>query len=134
MSKIYLAARYSRHPEMQVVAQLLREMGHAVTARWIQGGHEITKEGSTEAAHAERIRFATEDTEDLESAEIVVCFTEEPRKTATRGGRHVEFGMALALRKRLVVVGWRETVFHCLPAVEYFAGDWLQAANYLRSV
>lgn len=38
----------------------------------------------------------------------------------SRGGRHVEFGMALAMDKRLVVVGPRENVFHLLPAVEQF--------------
>lgn len=37
---------------------------------------------------------------------------------ASRGGRHVEFGMALALGKRVIVVGPRENVFHLLPEVE----------------
>ena len=42
-----------------------------------------------------------------------------------RGGRHVEFGMALARRllsgaPRLIVVGYRENVFHYAPEVEFY--------------
>jgi hypothetical protein len=125
--KIYLAARYSRHPEMRIVRAHLEGMGYEVTSRWINGGHEwinggheLTKEGSTEGHEAERIRYAEEDVADLRAADIVISFTEEPRKTTTRGGRHVEFGMALALGKSVYVVGWRENVFHTLPTVRFF--------------
>lgn len=82
------------------------------------GGHELTKEGSAEADFIERRRFADEDFCDLGSASVLVCFTEEPRTTNSRGGRHVEFGIALGMGKPCVVVGPYETVFHCLPWVE----------------
>lgn len=36
--KIYLAARYSRHPEMRVVRDRLEASGHKVVSRWIEGG------------------------------------------------------------------------------------------------
>lgn len=121
--KIYLASRYSRFPEMQKVREDLAERGYIVTSRWINGGHELTKEGSTEAHEAERVRYAQEDFADLLDADCVISFTEVPRETKTRGGRHVEHGMALALGKRTIVIGWRENVFHCLPQCEFFA-DW----------
>lgn len=98
----------------------LENMGHNITSRWIDGGHELTKEGSTEAAQRERTRFAQEDWADMEAADTIISFTEEPRKTNTRGGRHVEFGGALALGKLCIVIGWRENVFHCLPQVRFF--------------
>lgn len=128
-SKIYLASRYSRAPQLRDLRSRLKAMGYEVTSRWIDGGHELTKEGSTEAAHQERIRFATEDWQDMVAADVVVSVTEEPRKTTTRGGRHVEFGGALALGKRVVVIGWRENVFHCLPKVEFYKNEheWLEA-------
>jgi hypothetical protein len=45
-----------------------------------------------------------------------------------RGGRHVEFGAAVATGKRLIVVGHRENLFHHLPGVEFFDGPkWLDA-------
>jgi hypothetical protein len=123
--RIYLASRYSRAPQLREFRSKLEALGHTVTSRWIDGGHELNRDshGSAQAAHAERVRFAQEDFEDLLAAECVVSFTEEPRKTTTRGGRHVEFGAALALGKRLVVVGWRENVFHCLPQVEFYATE-----------
>ena len=49
---------------------------------------------------------------------MVIVFTGEP---STSGGLHTEFGMALALKKRLILVGPRENVFHTLPEVEYYA-------------
>ena len=130
--KVYLAARYSRHPEMREVREQLEALGYAVTSRWINGGHELTKEGSTEANEAERVRYAMEDFADLQAADICLSFTEEPRQTKTRGGRHVEHGMALALGKRTIAVGWRENVFHCLPQVEFFP-TWEEALSRLAT-
>ena len=37
-----------------------------------------------------------------------------------RGGRHVEFGIAVAQGMYLIVVGRRENVFHHLPDVRQF--------------
>lgn len=125
MASIYLAARYSRAAELRQCRADLHNLGHSVTSRWIDGGHELTKEGRSQAAHGERSRFAEEDYSDLLAADWVISFTEEPRTTKTRGGRHVEFGAALALNKRVIVVGWRENVFHCLPTVEFYP-TWLE--------
>jgi nucleoside 2-deoxyribosyltransferase len=118
--KVYLASRYSRAQQNRLVRADLQALGHTVTSRWIDGGHELTKEGSRQSDHAERIRFAQEDWADLMAADCVISFTEEPRQTNARGGRHVEFGAALATGKRVIVIGWRENVFHCLPQVEFF--------------
>jgi hypothetical protein len=115
--KIYLAARYSRCYEMREVAKFLSDAGHAVVSRWINGGHEISKEGSTQAHFLERRIFALDDYADLISCDCCVSFTEEPKTTLTRGGRHVEFGIALALNKVCIVIGPAENVFHCLPNV-----------------
>jgi hypothetical protein len=120
--KAYLASRYSRHPEMREMRADLERLGIAVTSRWINGDHQISDDGlPAEAKAADRQRFAVEDWEDLMAADVVISFTEKPRSaTNSRGGRHVEFGAALAAGKRVIVVGWRENVFHCLPQVEFF--------------
>lgn len=119
--KFYLASRYSRYLEMQLVRDELRSLGHEVTSRWINGDHQLSNEGlSNEAQAEERLRLATEDFTDVLAAEVVVSFTEPPRTTNSRGGRHVEFGIGLALGKVCVIVGPRENVFHCLPNVEVF--------------
>jgi hypothetical protein len=112
--KIYIAARYDRRFEMLGVAAELNRAGHVVTSRWIEGGR-----GDDPAIIA-----AVEDVNDLTRADCLVTFTEEPERNvpwAARGGRHVEFGLALAMGKRVCVVGPRENVFHHLLRVEAYA-------------
>lgn len=138
--KVYLAARYSRHPEMQGYAKDLKDIGVEVTSRWIYGSHQVMLNGEIlgpereamfesdhESMEAQRREFAGHDWDDLMAADVVVSFTEQPRAAGnSRGGRHVEFGAALAMGKRCIVVGWRENVFHCLPEVE-FHKTWSEA-------
>lgn len=103
------------------MAAMLGAQGHTITSRWLLGDHQIDDAGlSLEAKAEERQRFAMEDWADLMSADMCISFTEEPRGTNSRGGRHVEFGAALAAGKRCIVIGPRENVFHCLPSVEVY--------------
>jgi len=104
---------------MIAARMVLAKQGHEVTSRWIDGNHQIDDNGlSAEAKHVERIRFATEDWEDLLAADWLIAFTELPRSHPSRGGRHVELGAALALAKRIIIVGPAENVFCCLPQIE----------------
>jgi len=110
--RIYLAARFDRSGEMLNVAGALSGAGHFITSRWIHGRQ-----------NAPDLVSAVEDIEDLSEADCLVSFTERPTEGvswAARGGRHVEFGVALAMGKRLCVVGPRENIFHHLPRVEVF--------------
>ena len=119
--KFYLASRYSRHVELQKYAKDLITLGYKVTSRWLWGNHQIDDKGlSVEAQREERERFAREDWEDLIEADICISFTETPRSTNSRGGRHVEFGMALGLAMPCFVIGPRENVFHCLEAIKVY--------------
>ena len=119
--RIYLAARYSRFPEMQVYAKELTAQGHAVTSRWILGDHELRADGQAETDHWAPV-WAQEDWEDLRAADAIIAFTEPPENVPgrSRGGRHVEWGIALAMQKRCIVIGYRENVFHWLPQVDYY--------------
>jgi len=122
--KIYLAARYSRREELLRYAADLEERGYTVTSRWLQGSHQIDDVGlSVEAKREERERFAREDWEDLKGADACISFTEVLRTSNSRGGRHVEFGGALAFGQTVIVIGPRENVFHCLAQVKLFP-DW----------
>lgn len=119
--KCYLASRYSRYIELQEYRADLEKLGHTVTSRWINGGHKVDDQGlSQEAEQEERIRLANEDVEDLMEADWIIAFTEAPRSSNSRGGRHVEWGIALATSKRVIVIGHRENVFYCLPQVEFY--------------
>ena len=123
---IYLAARYSRLGELQGYAYDLRAIGHRVHARWLLGDHQI-HEGADKVESAlvsvpiEGRPFAEDDYEDVYNADMLIAFSEAPRTGgASRGGRHVELGLALAWGKEVVVVGPRENVFHTLPEVAHF--------------
>ena len=123
---IYLAARYSRLEELNGYAKDLRGIGHEVKARWLKGSHQLHKnadlvEAATQSVPIEGRPFAVDDYEDVCKADALIAFSEAPRQVgASRGGRHVEFGVALALGKRVIVVGPRENIFHTLPQVEHF--------------
>lgn len=119
---IYLAARYSRNDEMRGVRDVLSAIGYRITSRWIdQHNGELEKSFTPEALSVDPegcAPFGIADVEDLRAADIVVSFTS--RDGGGKGGRHVEFGMALGLGKRLIVVGPRENIFHTLPEVEHY--------------
>lgn len=125
--KIYLAAKYSRHPEMRVVRREVEALGHSVTSRWINGNHEsLDVVGRT--GHNQR--FAIEDWTDLKESNLVLWFAEpEKIEGRNRGGRHVEFGLALAWGIRIIVIGRHENVFHYLPELTHLAT--LNEALYL---
>mgnify|MGYP001576247402 CR=1 FL=1 len=129
--RVYLAARYSRYVEMQDYARVLTDAGYEVASRWIRGDHELRACGESEAARWQR-QWAMEDWQDVREADIVLSFTESPGEHSgrSRGGRHVEYGLALAWGKRCLVVGDREHVFHWLPEVEYYA-SWEEALRVL---
>lgn len=119
--RIYIAARFSRRPEANALAQELKAQGHEITSRWVkpETDHVLPTGLSQQASDAERSRFAGEDYDDVNAAEWTISLMEEPRSNG-RGGRHVEFGMALAWGHKLTIIGPRETVFHHLQEVDAF--------------
>ena len=116
--KIYLAARYSRQAELRGYAEQLRAAGHTITSRWLSPEDESAyRDLSPEG----RRKCAEHDIEDVRAADLVISFTEQPDiPTTTRGGRHVEMGIAIGLGKSLYGVGPREHVFHWLPYMAWF--------------
>jgi hypothetical protein len=124
MTNIYLASRYSRNDEMRGVRDVLEALGFRVTSRWIDLHTDVMGDYST-SFDADTLNTKTEqyvpigqhDIDDIDRADWVVNFT---CGTGGKGGRHVEFGYALATGKRLFVVGPRENVFHTLPVVRHY--------------
>jgi hypothetical protein len=139
----YLAARYQRREELCVYAQVLRSNGHIVRSRWLLGGHQLHAGASqldspsgfvndTDGITMQAQPFAVDDLEDIQNSNVVISFTEKP-DSGGRGGRHVEFGIALALGKKLIIIGPRENVFHCLPKVEqYTSWDEFKIRNWMK--
>lgn len=119
--KVYLAARYTRRAELAAYADRLREFGIDVTSRWLDGDHQIADDVmGTIAGDTAGRRFAEEDYADLLCADALIAFSEPPRSSNSRGGRHVELGIALGRGIPVAVVGPHENVFHYLPQVARF--------------
>jgi hypothetical protein len=135
--RIYLAARYSRRLELCGYRKQLLDVGHVVQACWLDGQHQIDDHGEPIGDHGEamvegddestslksaalRSKFAHEDVRDVLACEVLVAFTEPPRSNHSRGGRHVELGIAIGGRKQICVVGHRENLFCWHEAVRFF--------------
>lgn len=121
--RVYLAARFSRLPELVSYRAELAELGVEVAARWLNGGHEWVGTPDDEIPVAELRRFAVEDIADIDSSDVVVCFTEPSRSGPARGGRHFEAGYAYAKGMTMLCVGDVENVFYALDGIARFP-DW----------
>lgn len=109
---IYLAARYSRLDELCVYREEIEAAGHHVTSNWLNiSGHEFET-----LTFDDRVATAAEDFMDIEMADAAIVFTEDEDASKSHGGKHVEFGIALALNKVAYVVGPIENVFYALAA------------------
>ncbi len=105
------------------MASKLEAEGHEITARWIKGQHD---------GHPD-FECATNDEEDVRRSDLLVFFSETSETgDRGRGGRHVEFGMAYAMGKSIIVVGHRENLFHSLPGV-IVAKNWEEARRVISA-
>ena len=115
--RYHLAARYARRLELCRYREQLVSIGDTVTSRWL----DFCKKPKWSSG------IARADCEDLMAADAVIIFTERPNAIPATGGRHVEFGLALAQDKGVIIVGPRENVFHyLLPDSQKFA-SWNKA-------
>jgi len=61
---------------------------------------------------------------------MLICFTEKEGTPFSRGGRHVEAGIAIGLALPVICVGPCENIFFALPEVQ-IVGNWLDAIKIL---
>ena len=128
--KIYLASNYSHRLELVGHATELAQLGVVVCSSWLHTNWQDDGSSSSAAPEEKCAEWAMRDMKDVFSCDVLVQFTSGER---SRGGKHVELGMALALNKRVLVVGLPEHIFHRLPMIEQF-GDWPTALERLKSL
>jgi nucleoside 2-deoxyribosyltransferase len=117
-----LASRFARQDELREIAEELEVHGFVVTSRWLQSPRPLANDALQGGGPASQL--AMMDLEDLQQADVCIAFTEPPDNPSPgRGGRHTELGVALGLGQKILVVGPREHVFHCLPHIEHYP-DW----------
>jgi len=105
----------------------LREIGHDVTSQWILHGPEITANDPSVDLHANALM----DLNDVVDADAFILFNDV---AGGRGGRHVEFGYALALKiGRIFIVGERTNVFCHMKTVELVVPHWEVLRFFLQT-
>jgi len=112
--RVYLSAQWARRAEMQGYEVRLRERGFVVVSRWHQGEPMGNDEAPTLASWRE---WGLADLSAIGWADVFVAFMEPPG-THSRGGRHVEWGYALARERAAemttATVGECESQFYAL--------------------
>ncbi|HET8894684.1 MAG TPA: hypothetical protein VFM96_11370 [Gaiellaceae bacterium] len=129
-ARIYLAARFARQAELRAAADELEEAGAKVVARWLYSPRALAEQEL--GSDLRGSEMAAMDLADIQSADVCIAFTETAGSPTGRGGRHTELGIALALGLRIIVVGPREHVFHCLPSIEHYE-TWSDVQHRLLS-
>jgi hypothetical protein len=113
MSKVYLAAKFGQQGEMREAAFRVSAAGHEVTSHWI---HAKEAKDLRDAKAAALLDYG-----DVARADTLIAFSQERGTPHPGGGRHVEFGIAMALDKRIFVIGpVGEHVFHGWPGIQFF--------------
>lgn len=118
---IYLAAPWVNREATRTIRDELVAMGHEVTSRWLDvpDGPQIPDEARSKTE-------AVMDLDDIDRSDCLVVTTDERPIGA---GHHVEFGYAMAIGLRLVVIGPMKSVFHYLPDDRF--PDWASAKSSL---
>jgi nucleoside 2-deoxyribosyltransferase len=113
--RAYIAARFEQKAEMKALVPVFAANNIQVRAHWLDETVSSTSQLSdlTPAYCAEQAQV---DLDDIDACDIFVLFGDKVPKTI-RGGKHVEFGYALAKGKRVVVIGPQENIFQYLPHV-----------------
>jgi hypothetical protein len=114
--KVFIAAAYARRDECRVYKAALEAVGHQVSSSWL----DTTGLGSLVESEEYRVRWALKDLQEVRACDVLISFTEPP-KTSVSSGRHAELGVCLNMGRRLIVVGYRENIFHWLPCIEFYA-------------
>lgn len=105
--KVYLCAQFKEQELMREWRRLLHNAGHLVTSRWLDTDGEKTETASA-------LDAAEMDLKDIDIADVVISKTLTRGDLFTGGGRHVEYGYAIAKAKKLINVGGIESVFHSI--------------------
>lgn len=113
MDSVYICARFGRQEEARELAERLVPLGLSITSSWLwQHADEMYNHSPKESAEA-----AIKDVREVRAADGIIYLSEKEDNPWGRGGRHVEFGVAVAEDLQLHVIGPLENLFHYLPDV-----------------
>lgn len=116
--RFYVASKFERKADVQRTIDALRRLGHTIIGDWTT--HDAEREVG---AARERMltAFAKEDRYAVEHCDVFLLLHDE----RCRGG-FTELGIALANRRRIIVIGGASSfpekgpIFYADPAVEHY--------------
>ena len=118
--KAYIAGKYDRRDELRDVKEKIEKTIHLkITSRWLDETEPLQSDMGDHSPEFYKLT-AEIDIQDVLEADMIIFFSEDPLEPFKRGGRHVEFGVALASQKAVVVIGPKENVFHYLQGVQHY--------------
>lgn len=133
--RVYVAGVYEDRNELRrELEEALRLLGlHGrleIVSRWLHRDGEPSPEAWIDREFVDlddrERRIAVEDVQDIQSADVLVLDT---RSRALRGGREVEYGLALAYKLPVVRVGPARNIFHGLAS--YVCEDLIGALEWI---
>jgi len=105
---------------MKSVAEWMEKWGIEVTSTWLKEKAPLDSQ-LFDAPDEENLACASVDLHDIDRADAIVLFSEDPLIGWPRGTHHVEFGYATGKGKKLIVIGGKENIMHFLPQVVHYS-------------
>ena len=122
MIKFYIAGRYVNKDAISDFADRVRETNNKVVSTWTDEPYDPKVE-MAEMTPTMLMLLSARDMDEVHHCHEMIFFSESDRFATARNGRHVEFGVALGLHKRINVIGPWENIFHYLPGVFHYATE-----------
>ena len=106
---IYISASIPRKQEAYDLGNLLRAAGHNILSQW----HNTIGKNSDANYHSQ-----DKAVRDLDGVNACEVFIELVGDTKSRGGRHCELGLAIAGKKKIILIGPDDDcIFTWLPGL-----------------
>lgn len=124
--KVYIAGKYTAKERLKIEAEKLRDQGFSVTSTWLEEEDDPSIQ-LKDVTFERQQDIATRDLMQIRDSDVLILDTLDDNP---RGGREVEFGSALALRKVVIRVGPAVNVFHSI--VDMAFKNWEDFRNTTR--
>lgn len=124
---VYFSAPFSWRESLKPKRDELVGAGIEVVSSWIDIGHTPLSDAALDRSAG---ALAEYDLRDINACDVFVAFIPPAGHHYNSGGRHVEYGYALAMNKIVMRVGPRENIFYELAG--YSCNSWQIASEVLQ--